>query len=319
MKIVVLDGYTLNPGDLSWDALQKLGDVTIYDKTSDDLIITRSQGAQIILTNKTPLTDKVFQQLPDLNYIGVLATGYNVVEIENAKKRNIVVTNIPAYSTESVMQMTFALILELENRVQLHSDAVHDGAWTEADEFSFWKAPLTELAGKTLGLIGFGHIGQAVARVAEAFGMKILAYSAHMDKQTGLKALQWADKERLFRESDIISLHCPLFLQTQGMINKNSLNLMKQSALLINTARGALVVEQDLADALNEGKIAGAGLDVLSTEPPNVTNPLLTAKNCLITPHIAWATKEARTRLMHTAVENVKAFLENRAVNVINR
>jgi glycerate dehydrogenase len=318
MKIVVLDGLTLNPGDLSWDGLYHLGDVEIHDRTFGEQIIERSKGAEILFTNKTPLGEDEFAQLPDLKYIGVLATGYNIVDIEAAKKRNITVTNIPAYSTNSVAQMTFALILELCLHVQEHSNAVHSGDWVNSPDFSFWKTPLIELADKTMGIIGFGSIGQQVAKVAEAFGMKVIAAKSSNSNSGNNTNVKRVDLDELLRESDIVSLHCPLFPSTKGIINKGSIEKMKKSAFLINTARGPLIVEEDLAEALNSGRIAGAGVDVLSTEPPKADNPLLTAKNCLITPHISWATFEARTRLRNKAVDNLKAFLQGNPINVVS-
>ena len=319
MKIVVLDGLTLNPGDLSWDGLRQLGDVEIHDRSFGEQIIERSKGAEILFTNKTPLGENEFSLLPDLKYIGVLATGYNIVDIEEAKKRNITVTNIPAYSTNSVAQMTFALILELCLHVQDHSNAVHRGDWVNSPDFSFWNSPLIELAGKTLGIIGFGSIGQQVSKVAEAFGMKVVACKSSSNNSIDNENVKRVELDELFRVSDIISLHCPLFPSTKGIINKNNIEKMKRSAFLINTARGPLIVEEDLAEALNNGRIAGAGLDVLSTEPPKADNPLLTAKNCLMTPHISWATLEARARLMNMAVNNLKAFLEGNPINVVNK
>lgn len=319
MKIVVLDGYTLNPGDLSWNELQKHGEVTIYDRTPGNLILERSKGAEILFTNKTHLDADILSQLVELKYIGVLATGYNVVDIESAKKRNIVVTNIPTYGTGSVAQMTFALILELCQHVQEHSKAVHDGDWMNSQDFCFWNYPLIELSNKTIGIIGFGRIGQQVGDVAEAFGMNVLAFDSFKSDQTNRKNFRWVELDELFKESDILSLHCPLFPDTKGIINKNNLSKMKKSAFLINTSRGPLVIDEDLAEALNTEMIAGAGLDVLSVEPPNADNPLLSAKKCFITPHISWATLEARSRLMNTAVYNLKAFIEKNPINVVNK
>ena len=318
MKIVVLDGYTLNPGDISWKEIISLGDVVIYDRTPAELILERSKGAEIIFANKTPLSDQLFAQIPELKYVGVLATGYNVVDIEAAKKRNIVVTNIPTYGTTSVTQMTFALLLELCQHVQAHSTAVHQGDWVNCKDFCFWNFPLIELAGKTIGIIGFGRIGQQVADVAAAFGMKVIGFDNYKSDQSHRRNFQWAKLDELLRESDVVSLHCPLFTATKGIINKESIKKMKKTALLINTSRGPLVVDEDLTEALNNGIIAGAGLDVLSVEPPKADNPLLCAKNCIITPHISWATKEARVRLMDIAADNLKAFLNGNPVNVVN-
>ena len=319
MKIIILDGYTLNPGDLSWDGLNKLGEVTIYEHTPFDKVIERAQGAEIVFTNKTPLTGIEINALPDLKYIGVLATGYNVVDIQAAKAKNIIVTNIPTYGTKSVAQMTFALLLEMTQHVQKHSDAVRQGEWTNCRDFCFWKYPLIELEQKTMGIIGFGRIGQSVADVAEAFGMSILAYDGFKTDQTHRKSFQWAELEDLLNQSDVVSLHCPLTTETKAIINKETLNKMKKSAFLINTSRGPLINDEDLAEALNQNVIAGAGLDVLSVEPPQSENPLLTAKNCMITPHISWATREARNRLMEIAVNNLMKFIEKNPVNVVNR
>jgi len=319
VKIVVLDGYTLNPGDLSWDKLNELGDVTIYEHTPFEMAVERAKGAEIVLTNKTPLGENELAQLPDLKYIGVLATGYNVVDVETAKKKGIIVTNIPTYGTKSVAQMTFALLLEMTQHVQHHSDAVHNGEWTNCRDFCFWKYPLIELDGKTMGIIGFGRIGQAVADIASAFGMKVLGYDKYKSDQSHRKNFKWAELDELLSESDVVSLHCPLFPETKGIINAENLRKMKKTAFLINTARGQLIVEEDLADALNNGVIAGAALDVLAVEPPKADNPLLSAKNCLITPHISWATKEARARLMDIAVENIVMFLKGTPINVVNK
>jgi len=318
MKIVVLDGYTLNPGDLSWDRIKKLGDTVVYDYTPFDKTVERAKGAEIVFTNKTPLGEEELSQLDSLKYIGVLATGYNVVDVEAAKRRNIVVTNVPTYSTKSVAQMTFALILEMTQHVQRHSDAVHNGDWTNSRDFCFWNYPLIELDGKTMGIIGFGRIGQAVADLAKAFGMYVLGYDIKKSDQTGRKNFKWAEFDEIFTQSDIVSLHCPLFPETKGIINKDTLRKMKKTAFLVNTSRGPLIVDEDLADALNSDVIAGAALDVLSVEPPKKDNPLLTAKNCIITPHISWATKEARTRLMDIAADNLEAFLAGRIINAVN-
>ncbi len=319
MRIVVLDGYALNPGDLSWEPMRELGDIEIYDRTPEDLIIERARGAEILLTNKTPLNRETLSKLPDAKYIGVLATGYNVVDIDAAKEMGIVVTNIPAYSTDSVAQMVFALLLEHCNHVQDHSNAVRRGDWSNSKDFAFWNYPLIELAGKTMGIIGFGRIGQKVADVAEVFGMKVIGHSRTKTDQSHRLNFQWADDlDQLLRESDVVSIHCPLFEETRGLINMDRLRKMKSTAFLINTSRGPVIVEEDLAQALNEGIIAGAGLDVLSVEPPEKDNPLFTAKNCIITPHIAWATKEARERLMNIAVNNLKAFIKGDLINVVN-
>ncbi|MDR5658381.1 D-2-hydroxyacid dehydrogenase [Serpentinicella sp. ANB-PHB4] len=317
MKIVVLDGYTLNPGDLSWDKIKELGEVEIYDRTPSRETVKRAKDADIILTNKTALGEKELSQLDKLKYIGVTATGYNVVDIKAARERNITVTNIPTYGTGSVAQMTFALILELTQRVKDHSEAVLRGEWNEAKDFCFWKQPLIELQGKTLGIIGFGRIGQAVADIATAFGMNIIAYNTNKSDQSHRKNFKWVEFDTLFKDSDIVSLHCPLKPETEGIINYENLKKMKGSAFLINTSRGQLIIEEDLANALNNNLIAGAGLDVLAVEPPKPDNPLLKAKNCIITPHIAWATFEARSRLMDIAVDNLKMFLNGEPINVV--
>jgi glycerate dehydrogenase len=319
MKIVVLDGFTLNPGDLNWDGLKELGETEIYDRTPAELIVERAKGAEILFTNKTLLGEEIFSQLQDLKYIGVLATGYNVVDIEAAKKRNIPVVNIPTYGTSSVAQMVFALVLELCHHVQDHSTAVMAGTWSESKDFCFWNYPLIELAGKTMGIIGFGRIGQTVADIAEAFGMKVLGYDNYKSDQSHRKNFKWVELPELLEQSDFVSLHCPLFNETRGLINKDTLKKMKNTAFLINTSRGPLIVDKDLADALNNGVIAGTGLDVLSVEPPKKDNPLFSAKNCLITPHISWATKEARFRLMDIAVENLAEFLKGNPINVVNK
>lgn len=319
MKLVVLDGYTLNPGDLNWDGIKEFGDLQVHDRTPESQIVERCQGAEIIFTNKTPLREAILAQLPDLKYIGVLATGYNVVDVDYAKKRGVLVANVPGYGTASVVQMTFALLLELCQHVQSHSDSVFEGEWSRSLDFCYWKHPLVELEGKTLGIIGFGSIGQKVADVAGAFGMNVIGQSRRQSDQTHRKNFRWAGLHELLSESDVVSIHCPLFPETQGLINKETLKLMKSSAFFLNTSRGPLMVDQDLADALNAGVIAGAGIDVLSVEPPSATNPLFRAKNCLITPHIAWATKEARSRLMGIAENNLSSFLNGNPVNIVNK
>jgi len=318
MNIVVLDGFTLNPGDLSWERIRQLGALTIYDRTSVDEIVERSKGAEVVLTNKVPLATDTLERLPDLKYIGVLATGYNIIDIDYARRRGIAVTNVPGYSTDSVAQLTFALLLELCHRVQRHSDRVAEGKWSRSPDFCFWDYPLIELSGKAMGIVGFGEIGQKVADIASALGMDILGYSRTRTDQAHRKNFRWADLDELLERSDVISLHCPLTPQTKGLINRSTLAKMKPAAFLLNTARGSLVEEADLAAALDQGKIAGAGLDVLAVEPPAADNPLFTAKNCLITPHIAWATKEARSRLMQIATENLSAYLEGRPQHVVN-
>lgn len=314
MKIVVLDGYGLNPGDLSWKGMEALGELTVYDRTSPSELMERSEGAEVLITNKTLITAENMEALPDLKYIGVLATGYNVVDIEAAKARGIVVTNIPAYSTSSVAQMVFAHILNITQRVGHYAEENSKGRWTNNADFCYWDTDLVELDGKKMGIVGFGNIGQATARIAQAFGMEVLLYTSK--EQSALpQGMRKVALDELFAESDVISLHCPLTPDTKEMVNAERLKLMKPGAILVNTGRGPLVNEQDLADALNEGRIAAAGLDVLSVEPANADNPLLGAKNCFITPHIAWATKEARTRLMQIAVQNLKSYQEGYIIN----
>lgn len=317
MKIVILDGYTENPGDLSWDGFAALGELTVYDRTPADQILSRIGDAEIVITNKTPLTRETFAACPGIRYVGVLATGYNVVDIEAAKEKGIPVTNIPTYGTTAVAQMVFALLLEICHHVGEHSEAVHRGEWTKSPDFCFWNAPLIELAGKTIGVIGFGRIGQNTAQIARAFGLQVLAYDEYPNDAA--RALgDYVTLDELLAQSDIISLHCPLFPSTEGIINKDSIAKMKDGVILINTSRGPLVAEADLAQALNSGKVYAAGLDVVATEPIRADNPLLNAKNCIITPHIAWAPKESRARLMDIAVNNLKAFLEQKPVNVVN-
>lgn len=318
MKIVVLDGYTLNPGDLSWEELNTLGECTIYDRTSPDEILKRSAGAEILLTNKTVLTADHMANLPDLKYIGVLATGYNVVDVASAKEHGIVVTNIPAYSTPSVGQMVFSHILNIAQQVQYHSEEVHKGRWVNSKDFCFWDTPLIELLGKKIGLIGLGQTGYNTARIALGFGMKVWAHTSKSRLQLPPE-IKKLEIEQIFKECDIVSLHCPLTDDNREFVNAELLSLMKPTAILINTGRGGLINEQDLANALNTGKIYAAGLDVLSTEPPKADNPLLTARNCYITPHIAWATLAARQRLMSILIENIKAFQSGKPVNNVIR
>ena len=319
MKIVVLDGYTLNPGDISWDGLKTLGDVTIHDRTPADKVVERAAGAEIVFTNKTPINEETINQLGSLKFIGVLATGYNIINTEAAKEKGIIVSNVPGYGTTSVVQMTIALLLELCLHVQRHSDSVMEGKWAKSADWCFWDYPLVELSGKTIGIIGFGRIGQQVGDVATAFGMNIIGNSRNWTDQSQRKNFRWAEIPELLAQSDVISIHCPLFPETKGLINKESLKTMKKSAFLLNTSRGPIVVDEDLADALNNDVIAGAGIDVLSVEPPPKANPLFAAKNCIITPHIAWATKEARLRLMDTTVNNLSSFLNGNPVNVVNK
>lgn len=316
MKIVVLDGYTLNPGDLSWDGIKELGDCTIFDRTSPEKTVERARFAQAVFTNKVVFNREVIRQLPDLKFIGVLATGYNVVDLDAATEAGIVVTNIPAYSTASVAQMVFSHVLHIIQNVSRHAESVKNGEWANSIDFSYHLTPQTELSGKTLGIIGFGQIGQAVAQIGLAFGMNIVFHN-RSKKETDLNAQQ-VDLNTLLSESDIISINCPLTSENEGFINKTTIEKMKTSAILINTGRGPLINEKDLAEALNNGRIAGAGLDVLSTEPPSPDNPLITAKNCNITPHIAWATTEARRRLMEIATKNLEAFLAEKPQNKVN-
>jgi glycerate dehydrogenase len=318
MKIVVLDGYTLNPGDLSWEGLQEFAPTEVYDRTGSHLIVPRARQAELVLTNKTPLTAETLRQLEHLRYIGVLATGYDCVDVKAAKERGITVTNVPTYGTASVAQFTFALLLELCHHVLLHSEAVRAGRWSQNKDWCFWLTPLVELAGKTMGVIGFGRIGRQVGQIANAMGMPVMAAGSRRVNPPTYNEFSWATLEELLTQADVVSLHCPLLPETQGLINASRLELMKSSAFLINTSRGPLVVQQDLADALNSGRLAGAALDVLSEEPPPASNPLLEARNCVITPHIAWATREARTRLMAIAVANLAAFLQGRPQNVVN-
>jgi glycerate dehydrogenase len=316
LKIVVLDGFTLNSGDLSWEPLAPFGTLAIHDRTPENEVVERCRDAAIVVTNKVPLTKATLQQLPQLKFISVLATGYNIVDIEAARAQGVPVSNVPAYGTASVAQHTFALLLELTNHVGLHAQSVAAGEWQHSPDFAYTKKPVMELAGKTLGIVGFGHIGQQTARIGAAFGMKIL-YNSRSEKKT--EWATFADMEKLFAQSDAVSLHCPLTPENKGFVNKAMLSLMKQSAFLINTARGPLIQEQDLADALNNGTIAGAALDVLSVEPPRETNPLLKARNCIITPHIAWISLEARQRIMAITAQNIANFLKGDAINVVNK
>jgi glycerate dehydrogenase len=320
-NIVVLDGYTLNPGDLTWEGLQSLGKCVVYDRTLPEEVVLRAKDSQIVLTNKTVLSSSIIKQLPKLKYIGVLATGYNVVDTETARTRNIPVTNVPAYGTQSVAQMAFAHLLNLAQHVAHHAGTIRAGRWASNPDFCYWDMPLIELAGLTMGIIGYGRIGRAIANLALAFGMKVIAY----DIDTSLKIsqdspaeIQFVQMDDIFRDGDVISLHCPLTPQTKNIINKECLKKMKKTAFLINTSRGPLVDEQALARALDNEWIAGAGLDVLSEEPPAWNNPLIKAKNCFITPHIAWATHAARERLLKIAVDNVASFLKGKPKNVVN-
>lgn len=318
MKIVVLDGYTENPGDLSWEGFEALGDMTVYDRTAADEILARAKGAQVLLTNKTPLNAETLAALaPELQYIGVLATGYNVVDIAAARSHGVPVCNIPTYGTAAVAQFVMALLLELCHHVGDHSRSVKAGDWSRCPDFCYWNTPLIELAGKTFGVVGYGRIGRAAAKLAAAFGMEVLACDAHASAGSDGVA-RMVSLEELLAASDVISLHCPLFESNREMIDREAIARMKDGVLLINTSRGPLIDEQALADALHTGKVAGAGLDVLTVEPARPDNPLMKEPNCLITPHIAWAPKESRQRLMDIAVDNLKAWLAGSPQNVVN-
>lgn len=318
MKITVLDGYGMNPGDLSWDRLKALGNVTVYDRTAPKETIERSAGAEIILTNKTIIDREIIEKLPELKYIGVLATGYNVVDTAAAHEKGIVVTNIPAYSTDSVAQMVFSLLLAITNNVEHYTADNRAGRWSRNADFCYWDSPLTELAGKTFGIVGFGNIGSKVAGIALAFSMKVLALSSKSLDALPAGVRKADDLDQLLSESDVLSLHCPLTDSTKHLINASTLAKMKPSAILINTGRGPLVDEKALAEALNCRALRGAGVDVLSCEPPTIDNPLLYARNCYITPHLGWATFEARQRLMDIAVANVANFIKGSPTNVVN-
>ena len=315
MRIVVLDGYAANPGDISWDALKRCGEVTVYDRTAPEDVISRIGDAEAVFTNKVVVDEAVMTACPNIKYIGELATGYNNVDVAAAKRRGIAVCNIPAYSTDSVAQMTFAMLLDICSRAAQHSAAVHAGKWAACPDFCFWETPLIELASKTMGIVGFGRIGRAVARIAVAMGMNVLCYSRHPGGEPLPEGCRYANLDALFARSDVISLHCPLNDDSRGMINRESIARMKDGVILLNTGRGPLVAEQDLADALNAGKVYAAGVDVVSAEPIRPDNPLLTARNCVITPHIAWAPFEARQRLMDIAVGNLEAWMRGEPQN----
>ena len=319
MKIVVLDGQTANPGDLSWDRLEALGDVTVYDRTPDALIVERSAGAEVLVTNKTPLWVETIGQLPDLKFISVLATGVNNVDLDFAAARGIPVSNVPAYSTASVAQYTFALLLELCHRVSHHDTQVRAGRWTAGPYFCFWDTPQIELDGKTMGIVGFGQIGSRVAAIADAMGMKVIASTRTPKARPAIDEFEWVSLEELFTRSDVVSLHCPLTAENEGFVDRRLLGRMKPTAFLINTARGAIINEADLKAALDQGRLAGAAVDVVSREPIRADNVLLTAPNCLITPHIAWAARAARKRLIHVTADNIASFLQGAALNVVNR
>ncbi|MBS1852840.1 MAG: D-2-hydroxyacid dehydrogenase [Acidobacteria bacterium] len=317
MKLVVLDGYALNPGDLSWDSFGQLAHLTVHERTDTPLIVERAAAADLILTNKTPLSSETLASLPRLKYIGVLATGYNVVDVKAAAARRVTVTNVPSYGSSSVAQLTFALILELCNNVGIHDSVVKTGEWSRNPDWCFWLRPQVELYGKVMGIVGFGRIGRAVAKIAEAFGMRLLVANHRNPDLSGFSNGLVAPLEDVLRQADVVSLHCPLTPQTQNIISREHLALMKPTAFLINTSRGALIMEDDLAESLNSGRLAGAAVDVLSSEPPRPDNPLLRAKNCIVTPHMAWATREARARLMETAVNNLASFLAGQPINVV--
>ncbi len=319
MKIVVLDGYTNNPGDLRWEPLEALGECSVYERTSPEEVVARAQGAPVVLTNKTVLGREQFEALPELRYIGVLATGYNIVDVAAARQRGIVVTNVPAYGTASVAQMVFAHLLNLTQRVAEHAQTVREGRWSHSPDFCYWDFPLVELDGLTMGIVGLGRIGRAVARLATQFGMRVLAYDVHPPADVPPGVWMTTELGRLFREADVVTLHCPLTPDNERLVGAERLALMKPTAYLINTSRGPLVDEAALAEALQSGRLAGAGLDVLFQEPPPPDHPLLGAPNCYVTPHIAWATQSARRRLLDAAVENVRAFLDGSPRNVVNR
>lgn len=319
MKIVVLDGYTLNPGDISWGGLEAFGEVTVYDRTKAEDVIARIGDAEIVYTNKTPVTRATLDACGNVKFIGVLATGYNIVDIDAAKEKGIPVCNIPTYGTAAVSQFAIALLLELCHHIGEHSNAVKAGEWTNNPDWCFWKYPLVELAGKTMGIIGFGRIGQDTGKIAQALGMKVLAYDAFQNPELESETCRYADLDTLLGQSDVISLHCPLFPSTEGIINKDNIAKMKDGVMIINDSRGPLIVEKDLREALDSGKVAGAALDVVSTEPIQADNPLIGAKNVILTPHIAWAPKESRQRLMDIAAANLKAYVDGAPQNVVNK
>jgi glycerate dehydrogenase len=324
MKIVVLDGYTLNPGDISWENMEKFGELKVYDRTSydligEDLVIERVGDAEAVFTNKTPISKNALKKMPNLKFIGVLATGFNIVDVDAAKEAGIVVTNIPTYGTDAVSQMAIALLLEICHHVGEHSSSVKRGEWANNQDWCYWNYPLIELAGKTMGIIGYGRIGQGTGRIAQALGMKVLAYDQYKNQSLESDTMKYVEIDELMAKSDVITLHCPLFESTEGMINKNTISKMKDNVIIINNSRGPLIVEEDLAEALNSGKVGAAAVDVVSTEPIKMDNPLLKAKNCIIVGHISWAPKESRTRLMDIAIENLKQFLEGNPVNVVNK
>lgn len=322
MKIVVLDGYTENPGDLSWDQLKVLGEFVCYDRTpveDADEIANRIGDAEVVITNKTPISKEVFEKCPSIRFIALLATGYNVVDTQYAKEKGIPVSNVPTYGTDSVSQFAIALLLELCLHIGHHSEAVHNGRWENNIDWCFWDYPLVELANKTIGIVGFGRIGHRTGEIAKALNMKVIVNDSFVNPKFIEEGFTYVSREELFKESDVIALHCPLFPDTMGLINKNTISQMKDGVLIVNNSRGPLIVEQDLADALNSGKVGGAALDVVSTEPIKGDNPLLKAKNCLITPHMSWGAKEARERIMNITADNVKAFINGNPQNVVNK
>ena len=321
MKIVVLDGYTENPGDLSWDGLKALGEMEVYDRTSltdPEEAVARIGDAEVAVTNKTPVTKEVFDACPNLKYVALLATGYNVVDVAYARQKGIAVSNVPTYGTDSVSQFAIALLLELCHHIGHHDQAVHQGRWEHCADWCFWDYPLVELAGKTMGIIGFGRIGHRTGQIAKALGMRVIVNDSRENPAFKAEGFAYVDRDTLYKESDVVVLHCPAFPDTVNMINKDSIAKMKDGAFLINNSRGQLVVEQDLADALDSGKLGGAAVDVVSTEPIKGDNPLLKAKNCIITPHMSWGAKEARQRIMDITVENVKAYQAGKPQNVVN-
>ncbi|HIX99124.1 MULTISPECIES: D-2-hydroxyacid dehydrogenase [Lachnospiraceae] len=318
MKIVVLDGYTLNPGDISWEGMEAFGDLTVYDRTKAEDVAERIGDAEVVYTNKTPITKETLDACPNVKFIGVLATGYNIVDTAAAKEKGIPVSNIPTYGTAAVSQFAIGLLLELCHHIGEHSDAVKAGEWTSNPDWCFWKYPLVELDGKTMGIIGFGRIGQDTGKIAQALGMKVLAYDSFPKKELESETCHYADLDTVLGESDVIALHCPLFPDTEGIINKDTIAKMKDGVMIINNSRGPLIVEQDLRDALDSGKVAGAAVDVVSTEPIQMDNPLIGAKNVIITPHISWAPKESRQRLMDIAVDNLKCYVDGKPQNVVN-
>lgn len=318
MKIVILDGRAINPGDLSWDALRSLGTLEVFERTAQDLIVPRASEAEVLLTTEARLPGETLKKLKRLRYVGAMFTGFDEIDLKTARELNIVVTNVPTYATASVAQLVFALLLEHCHHVGLYNAATHAGEWSQSPDFSFWKTPLTELQGKTMGIVGFGRIGRHVGEIAAAIGMRVIAADPGRRNAPDWLGFRWCDVDELLSAADVVSLHSPLMAGTRGMINAASLSKMKPGAFLINAARGPLIVEQDLADALNNGRLAGAAIDVLSSEPPRPDNPLLHAKNCIVTPHIGWATREARTRLIETVVANLRAFLDGRPTNVVS-